>query len=365
MPGDPAQVSIQESALQRGWAGYTLLAAVWLAYAPLPCSAGTPPAASTLAAPASASALPPAAPTSAAPAVQAAPVPAATQATTAAAAAYTPRGADTCIRCHDDARTAAVFKTRHGTSADPRTPFAQLQCETCHGPGSEHAQHLHPGDPRPAIPLFGKNSTASVAEENKVCLSCHQDNHRVGWQGSVHDREGLACVSCHSIHAEHDPVLAKAEQPDVCYRCHQVVRADFAKYSAHPVQEGDMDCSSCHAPHDTLNPDLLIASTVNDTCYTCHADKRGPYLWEHAPVSEDCSLCHTPHGSVNPALLANRPPFLCQSCHSQAGHPSLALTAAGIPGRGTPNAFLAAGGCVNCHSQVHGSNDPSGSELNR
>lgn len=285
---------------------------------------------------------------------------------TTAVIPYTPRGADTCLKCHDDSHTALVFKTKHAVSADARTPFAHLQCETCHGPGGNHAAHLHPGEDRPAIPMFGSKSTATVAQENKVCLSCHQDSHRVGWQGSMHEREGLACVSCHTIHAEHDPVLAKTEQPKVCYQCHQTVRADFTKYSRHPVRDGNMDCTSCHAPHGSLNQHLLIASTINDTCYTCHAEKRGPFLWEHPPVSEDCSLCHTPHGSVNPALLVNRPPMLCQSCHSQAGHPSLAFSGAGLPGGGgKPNGMLVAGSCLNCHSQVHGSNDPSGSELNR
>ncbi|HEX6550681.1 MAG TPA: DmsE family decaheme c-type cytochrome, partial [Gammaproteobacteria bacterium] len=183
---------------------------------------------------------------------------------------------------------------------------------------------------------------------------------------SVHQREGLACVSCHTIHAAKDPLFVKTEQPGVCYKCHQPVRADFAKFSRHPVRDGNMDCTSCHAPHDSLNRGLLIASTVNDTCYTCHAEKRGPFLWEHPPAAEDCSLCHTPHGSVNPSLLVNRPPMLCQSCHSPAGHPSLAFTAGGLPGGGgAPNSMLVAGSCLNCHSQVHGSNDPSGSELNR
>lgn len=278
---------------------------------------------------------------------------------------YTPQGADTCIRCHDDAKTLSIFKTPHAVRADPRTPFAQLQCETCHGPGGKHAERLHPGQPRLPIPLFGNNSPGTVVQENAVCLTCHQDNHRVGWQGSVHQREGLACVSCHTIHVAHDPVLVKTEQPAVCYTCHREVRADFAKFSAHPMRDGNLDCSSCHAPHDSLNPDLLIANTLNETCYTCHAEKRGPFLWEHPPVAEDCSLCHVPHGSDNPALLVSRPPILCQACHSQAGHPSIAFTPMGLPGGGAPNAFLLGGSCLDCHSQIHGSNDPSGAELNR
>lgn len=277
---------------------------------------------------------------------------------------YSPRGADTCIRCHDDAETASIFQTPHAVRSDPHTPFAQQQCETCHGPGGEHAQRLHPGDYRPPIPRFGKHSPATVPQKNVVCLGCHQDSHRVGWQGSLHEQAGLACVSCHSMHAAKDPLLVKTEQPAVCYQCHVNVRADFLKPSAHPVREGDLDCGSCHNPHGTLAPHLLIANTVNDTCYTCHADKRGPFLWEHPPAAENCDQCHRPHGSINSSLLVSRPPFLCQSCHSQAGHPSIAYAPAGLPGR-VPSAFLLTGGCLNCHSQVHGSNDPSGAELNR
>ena len=277
---------------------------------------------------------------------------------------YSSKGADTCMRCHDEAAVTPIFKTKHATKADPHSPFAQLQCETCHGPGSVHAQRLHPGEPRPPIGRFAKGSTATVPQLNAVCLSCHSNNTRVGWHGSVHERKDLACVSCHRIHAEHDPVRQAAEQPQVCYSCHAEVRADFNKFSAHPVRDGDLTCTSCHAPHDSLYPSLLTKPTLNQTCYKCHAQMRGPYLWEHAPVAEDCSNCHTPHGSVNPTLLKLRPPLLCQQCHAAAGHPSIAFTGQGLPGR-TPSGFLLGGSCTNCHSHVHGSNAPSGADLTR
>ena len=109
---------------------------------------------------------------------------------------------------------------------------------------------------------------------------------------------------------------------------------------------------------------MLAKQSLNQTCYSCHAEKRGPVLWEHAPVSEDCSLCHAPHGSVHMALLKKPAPLLCQQCHSPAGHPSVAYTAQGLPS-GTPSGFLLAGSCANCHTQVHGSNHPSGARLMR
>jgi DmsE family decaheme c-type cytochrome len=259
---------------------------------------------------------------------------------------------DSCIKCHDEDSEFPVFdifQTKHAMKADSRTPFAGLQCEACHGPG---------------IIGFGAKSDAPVAMQNRMCLKCHEKNDRIAWRGSKHENADVACASCHTVHAPHDAVLDKQTQAEQCYDCHQKKRADFFKPSNHPVRFGQLACSDCHATHGSSTPSLLGRPTLNQTCYTCHAEKRGPFLWEHAPASEDCTLCHTPHGSIHPALLKKRAPLLCQQCHSQAGHPSLPQTAAGLPG-GSPSGALLAGSCTNCHSQVHGSNHPSGVKLMR
>lgn len=294
-----------------------------------------------------------------------------------AAAEYTEKGADTCIRCHDEDSqfpVFSIFKTKHAQVADTRTPFAHLQCETCHGPGADHARHVRPGQTQAYIFAFGQTSKlttdhhnpATVAAQNQVCLNCHRDNARIDWNASAHQNNHLACVSCHKIHAEHDPVLSTTTQPDVCYTCHKKQRAQFEYPSSHPVSAGQMACSDCHNPHGANSEALLIKLTINQTCYTCHAEKRGPLLWEHAPVTEDCTLCHTPHGSIYTALLKKSPPLLCQQCHSPAGHPAIARTGDDLPGgSGGASAFLLAGSCTNCHSQVHGSNSPSGTLLMR
>ncbi len=281
---------------------------------------------------------------------------------------YTDQGADTCLQCHvegGDFPVFAIFKTKHGNRADKRTPFApgHLQCEACHGPGKKHADN---GGGPDGINSFKSSSFLTPQQRNKYCLACHENGARIGWHGSVHDSNNVACSDCHKIHAAHDPVLAKATQPEVCYKCHKKERADFSKPSAHPVRFGTMTCTDCHAPHGSNTDALLVKPTVNQTCYTCHAEKRGPFLWEHAPVAEDCTLCHYPHGSVNQWRLKKNPPLLCQQCHSVAGHPSVARTSASLPGgAGGGQAFLLAGSCLNCHSQIHGSNNPSGVKLMR
>jgi len=286
------------------------------------------------------------------------------------ASGYTEKGADTCLKCHDEESefpVFSIFKTKHAQKADKRTPFAGLQCESCHGPGAEHAKKVPEGQKQAPIIKFGTNSAVPADKQNKYCLDCHQGNARIGWQASTHQGGNLACASCHKIHAPRDAVLAKATQPEVCYSCHKKERADFFKASTHPVRAGLMTCSECHSPHGSNTTAMLAKPTINQTCYTCHAEKRGPFLWEHAPVAEDCTLCHNPHGSVHSSLLKKNPPLLCQQCHSVNGHPAVAYTGDSLPGGSSPadSAFLLARGCANCHSQVHGSNHPSGSRWMR
>jgi DmsE family decaheme c-type cytochrome len=280
----------------------------------------------------------------------------------AAASEYSEKGADTCLGCHS---VDPFFATKHARREDPRTPFAGLQCEACHGPGGKHAKGMAAGELVPIAIAFGPKSKQTAAQQNKPCLGCHERDARIGWKGSQHEAADLPCASCHQLHTARDRMLSAGGQADRCLTCHIRQRGDFYKATVHPVRYGTIRCSDCHNPHGSgVSGKLLVKPTLNETCYTCHAEKRGPFLWEHAPVSEDCSLCHTPHGSVYPALLRKPPPLLCQQCHAPAGHPSVAYTSQGLPG-GTPSGFLLAGACTNCHSQVHGSNHPSGAKLMR
>lgn len=284
-----------------------------------------------------------------------------------AAPTYSRGGADTCLGCHDDPVVLAVFKGPHGVPGKNLSPFGhgQLQCEACHGPGGEHARKPAAGQKRTAVVRFTPDSAAPVALQNAMCNTCHQAKTGTGWHASAHAVNDVACSSCHRSHTARDPVVGTATQPEVCTTCHQVAGADTHRPFVHPIDAGKMACTGCHAVHGDVNESLLRKKTTNDTCYACHADKRGPFLWEHAPVAEDCTSCHAPHGSIHPGMLKARGPMLCQSCHSEAGHPSLAMTpASSLPG-GPRAPYTLGMNCMNCHSQVHGSNHPSGSKLMR
>jgi len=278
--------------------------------------------------------------------------------------AFSPQGADTCLGCHNDASVTGLFRTPHARPNDPHGPFGHggLQCEACHGPGGAHVKAG--GGPLAGMVDFGPKALASAPRQNARCLACHQSNAAQTYATSAHAASNVACASCHTLHAAKDPVQTAATQVEVCTTCHQAQRTDLLKPSHHPLREGKMACTACHSPHGSTAPAQLVKNTVTETCTTCHAEYRGPFLWEHQPVAEDCTNCHDPHGSVQPALLKMRAPFLCQTCHEGAGHPSIVNTPQGLPG-GAPSAFLLGGGCINCHSQVHGSNSPSGRALMR
>jgi DmsE family decaheme c-type cytochrome len=222
-----------------------------------------------------------------------------------------------------------------------------------------------------------------VSARNGVCLTCHESGLRIHWTGSQHEAKGLGCTDCHTLHATEQKVLNKATQAEVCFACHKEQRAQIRRVSAHPLAvtalatTAKMSCSDCHNPHGSVGPKLLVKASVNETCYTCHAEKRGPFLWEHAPVTDDCTTCHTPHGSSNPSLLKTRPPLLCQQCHSGdhgaqvdsganlAGGNLTTVNGAQQPGAATPRAQIAARACLNCHVLIHGSNHPAGAKFQR
>ena len=162
--------------------------------------------------------------------------------------------------------------------------------------------------------------------------------------------------------ANHSPRahLAKETEIETCASCHLQKRATTMRSSHMPLREGKMTCTSCHNPHGSVTPALLRENSLNDNCYRCHTEKRGPFLWQHAPVIESCANCHDPHGSNHEKMLKVAKPRLCQQCHIESRHPTSPY------GRDPGSAkFVMSGPCVNCHVNIHGSNHPSGFAFTR
>ena len=264
-------------------------------------------------------------------------------------------GSDTCLLCHEG-MGPTLTGTPHGQAANPRSPAATQGCESCHGPGQAHLDD----DAKGNILKFGMVSPAQASE---ACLSCHNRGTHAGWEGSVHESRNLSCTTCHSVHAPKSAAsqLAKNTETQLCATCHRVQVTKTERAVAHmPVREGKMSCSSCHNPHGSISnvKALRAGSSIAESCTSCHTEMRGPVLWEHAPVRENCATCHDPHGSSNDRMLVVRMPMLCQRCHVATRHPSSIYDNNAITVNKSNRMFGRS--CVNCHSNVHGSNHPSG-----
>jgi DmsE family decaheme c-type cytochrome len=257
-------------------------------------------------------------------------------------------GADACKICHEDLFEGYEKSPHFKTSFDKHGGASHQGCEGCHGPGAAHADD--PGDPKKIFSF----KTASAKTINERCLTCHvSGKEQMDFARSQHSKNNVSCLDCHSSHHSKDSeFLLVKKQPELCYTCHAAQKPQFAMPFHHRVNEGLIKCDDCHNPHGTVAAKQVRTAAVQDAvCFTCHAEKRGPFVFEHQSVKiEGCQACHTPHGSPNMHLLkVSNVNLLCLSCHTTSF-----ANAPGAPSFHNQAAQYQA--CTLCHSQIHGSN---------
>ena len=321
-------------------------------------------------------------------------------------------GSDQCEDCHN-VYSVQMRKTTMSVLFSGKYVMAekggQGGCEgPCHGPGGEHkaTERIKKGEEdKMTAEEKARAATMTSEEKDKAalearmqfapknlspkqlserCLVCHLKDEKTNlFKRSRHHGAGVSCLDCHDPHlvagnigedvARPVAVLPSSfglpkrsmerewldnrllrdrrtglGQPQLCYSCHQNIEAEFQLPVRHRVNEGLVKCTDCHNTHGSLTA-REVKAVGTDACYTCHVEKRGPFVYEHASVRvEGCNGCHTPHGSINLHLLKRRQERqLCLECHvapqaTNVPHPRLG--------------FQTTGECTRCHVEIHGSN---------
>lgn len=282
-------------------------------------------------------------------------------------------GSDSCKDCHED-QFKSFSETKHSKLSKLDSWKDKVQgCESCHGPGKAHLEDAT--DKTKIISFKNKNSK----EISETCLACHagKESHN-NFRRGEHWRNDVGCTECHTAHgpqlATFKPgsltrpggttietpsnatfAMLKKSEPQLCITCHSEVKSQFSKPNHHKVLEGAMNCSDCHNAHGGFEQKQTNLSVGADAaCIKCHADKQGPFVFEHAPLkTEGCTACHTPHGSSNPKML-KRPQVrqLCLECHSGITN----QLSDGPTGGPHSQTSIRSQNCTVCHAAIHGSN---------
>ena len=225
-------------------------------------------------------------------------------------------------------------------------------CSACHGAGAKHMESS--GEDKSDIRVFRGRAGA------EFCVTCHTSSkEHASFQSSVHaSTEAVNCLTCHSVHSPEPkaPYLLTKKPSALCAGCHPTQTASFRnKPFAHRLGRGGMECTSCHDPHGRAGEKALKLTRVGEMpCVNCHAEKRGPFVFEHVNgVVGNCMSCHEPHGSSNNKRLTRaRVDRLCVECHSTLSAATLGSQPPSFHNLSLPRYQ----NCTTCHTAVHGSN---------
>jgi predicted CXXCH cytochrome family protein len=205
----------------------------------------------------------------------------------------------------------------------------------------------------------------------ETCATCHEDQVKL-FKLSPHARivtkgaedEPQACETCHgpgSIHAENgggrgNAIINPKKDPTICFTCHMEKKMEFRLPNHHPVLEGKMSCTDCHELHGPdAKASLTSMESANETCFKCHKDQQGPFVYEHDALKEGCTTCHKVHGSINPKMLKIRDSNLCWRCHSFQGDPDAPFLS-GLDSEHSQRSRFGSCWVAGCHVAIHGSN---------
>ncbi len=225
---------------------------------------------------------------------------------------------------------------------------ALLTYENAYSPGELSAAHVSAAvSPRG---IAGRPNEASCSSCHGVtegmqdkCISCHATNTFQPTIYSTHDREGIACSSCHTEHEGSD-IRAGLVSYNLCSRCHNgaytinsgeragtLLPIPHGGTVGYPVENGEwkwkLDAEQIKrrgrpaswaalSPKDQFHSVHQLGRMLNRTsCADCHTGARGEKRFSTSPQDE-CAKCH----GVSAGLASTQGRQAnCSTCHQQHG----------------------------------------------
>lgn len=215
-----------------------------------------------------------------------------------------------CAKCHvtgwdPDTKT---WPNWNSTDPDLAGKFLNVQCEVCHGPGTDQPWgtasmilnyssalcgqcHKQPADLQLSAHNDSLTDLLAYPYAQDFCLRCHSTQAFLGETVFLNTTglEPIACALCHNPHsAEYEYQLRSESPTETCGQCHSGSHhPDYDLFIGSPHEEAGLECTSCHGQGTRLyhgeeepwfNHTLWIYNTFypyNQTepmvCSNCHA----------------------------------------------------------------------------------------------
>lgn len=201
-----------------------------------------------------------------------------------------------CVTCHDD-------KAKLIESAKVPHPGAMGDCTDCHSP---HASN------QPGLP---KSDSVSI------CLGCHTDIDELRKKPFHHQPVfGQGCATCHTPHGGDNDHLLRAKGNALCLECHGPDSAPKHDEADHllTIFDGQVRLPEDYYKKNKVPVLPLRFGLGHPLEYHPVSDVMDPTDQSKVKTPLSCLSCHQPHSSMQPNLLvkdqANSMAF-CDNCH--------------------------------------------------
>ena len=208
------------------------------------------------------------------------------------------------------------------------------------------------------IVITAASPQLAAADESCNTKGCHRN---LFTKEVLHEPFADDCENCHEANNNEHPAAAGDEfslteaVPELCYQCHD---EQNTMETVHPPAD-DGECLSCHSPHSSDSPALIIDCESGNICLECHDSGEivDSTRTVHGGIREGlpCNSCHTAHAANQNALLLDEDTKLCLTCHKEeiAFHErKIVNIAVLLQNAQSVHPPVEDDGCTTCH-QVH------------